>query len=64
MRGARAASRMVIQGATTNWMKVNGSSTSRNVNPDSRTRIENNRPRSEVNVMSPKPAVVIVTSVQ
>jgi hypothetical protein len=45
-------------------MKVNGSSTRMNTEPDSRTTTENARPRSLSKVMSPKPSVDIVTSVQ
>jgi hypothetical protein len=45
-------------------MKRNGSITSRNTTPDSRTTMLNSRPRSVVKVMSPNPSVVITTSVQ
>jgi len=37
---------------------------SRNMTPDTSTKTENIRPRSESNVMSPKPRVDMVTSVQ
>ena len=45
-------------------MNTNGSITNRNVDPDSSTTTENRRPASDSNVMSPKPSVVIVVSVQ
>ena len=45
-------------------MNVNGSSTRRKTVPDSSTTTEKTRPASDSNVMSPKPSVVIVTSVQ
>ena len=48
----------------TNWMNTNGSITSRNVDPDSSTTTEKIRPASDSKVMSPKPSVVIVVSVQ
>jgi hypothetical protein len=47
-----------------NWMNVNGSSTSSMIVPERSTTIVNSRPASEVNVMSPKPNVDIVTNVQ
>ena len=53
-----------IQGMKTNWMKTNGSMTSRNVEPASSTTTEKTRPASDSNVMSPNPSVVIVVSVQ
>ena len=63
-RGARRRSRSLIQGMKTNWMNVNGRTTSRNAEPEISTTTENERPRSEVNVMSPNPRVVIVVIVQ
>ncbi len=63
-RGARLASRRFIQGTKTNWMNANGNRMRRNAVPVSNTITEKIRPRSEVKVMSPKPSVVIVTSVQ
>ena len=48
----------------TNWMKTNGSITSRKVDPASSTTTEKMRPASDSNVMSPKPSVVIVVRVQ
>jgi hypothetical protein len=63
-RGARRRSRSVIHGMNTNWMNTNGNITSRNVDPASSTTTEKMRPASDSNVMSPKPSVVIVVSVQ
>ena len=45
-------------------MNTNGSITSRNVDPESSTTTEKMRPASDSKVMSPKPSVVIVVSVQ
>jgi hypothetical protein len=47
-----------------NWMKVKGSRTRMNAEPESSTTTENVRPRSDSKVMSPKPSVDMVTSVQ
>ena len=63
-RGARAASRCSIQGVKTNWMKANGSSTRMNSAPLASTTSEKIRPASDSKVMSPKPSVDIVVSVQ
>ena len=45
-------------------MNRNGSMTSRNTTPDTRTTMLKKRPISLVNVMSPNPGVVITTRVQ
>ena len=43
---------------------VNGSMTRKKMTPDSRTKRENSLPRSDSNVMSPKPSVDMTVSVQ
>ena len=43
---------------------MNGSITSSRTTPDSSTTMLNSRPMSLVKVMSPKPSVVMTTSVQ
>src|SRR6056297_2056822 len=63
-RGARRRSRSLIHGMNTNWMNTNGNITSRKLEPESSTTTEKMRPASDSNVMSPKPRVVIVVSVQ
>ena len=45
-------------------MNANGMSTRMKIAPVTSTTTENSRPRSETNVMSPKPSVDIVTIVQ
>jgi len=62
--GARRRSRSLIHGMNTNWMNAKGSTTRRNAEPDTSTSTENDRPRSEVNVMSPNPSVVMIVIVQ
>ena len=62
--GARLCSRHVIQGRNTNWMNANGSRTRMKRAPLRSTTIEKMRPASPSKVMSPKPSVDIVVSVQ